>query len=307
MASDTYAATWNSENLFYTMTTPIFPGFVQPEIAAATNYDHVMICCTRLSPYSGTLVIGQGYSMDAGETWTPLWDLTGISGFDEFSAALTANEGGGSWHLAWTSGQESTVMYSRRPQDLSNYWLSTPYAVNDTCTAGDDEYVDIKGIASNWDTDVACISWSDNRDGDLDYDCFVDFGDHTGLMTDRTGIVDDDGGTVNLILNPGVANAGRYYAVLGSATGTSPGTLLPGGYAVLPINWDVFTDFVLGNANVSPLFLNFIGQIKVTGMGSAQLNCPPIPGFSGIDLYFAFALNNLFNYASNSVKVTILP
>ncbi|MHC4943164.1 MAG: hypothetical protein ACYTG7_09120 [Planctomycetota bacterium] len=92
MSSDNYAYSWNPMVPFYTHS-PLPHHPVDPEIAAATNNDNVMVCCTRFHNLDDD--IGQGYSQDAGETWSTCWVLTGCSDHDEYAAALTANEGGG--------------------------------------------------------------------------------------------------------------------------------------------------------------------------------------------------------------------
>ena len=61
-------------------------------------------------------------------------------------------------------------------------------------------------------------------------------------------------------------NPNRNYLVLSGVTGTVPGTLLPKGLATLPLNWDVFTDIVLGMVN-TPAFDAFMG--KLDGQGNA--------------------------------------
>ena len=88
-------------------------------------------------------------------------------------------------------------------------------------------------------------------------------------------------------------------------SGTIPGTPLPGG-TVLPLNWDAFSDVVLELVNTS-LFQNFMGQVNVNGMGLAKLNAPPVPGYGGMNMYFAFTLYNPFDYVSNAVAIPIVP
>ncbi len=167
VSSDDYGVTWNTPVDIYTLSSdPVHP--VDPEIAAAVDHDHVMLCCTR--PYFGNDSIGQTYSVDAGENWTLLYNLNGSTTDHEFGAALTANEGGGSWHLAFTS--ECHVFYSRRPQDLSQYWQAEPEVVDDVGRASNVDYR--KGIASIWDMDLCGIAWTDWRDDCTDLDTYFD-------------------------------------------------------------------------------------------------------------------------------------
>jgi hypothetical protein len=144
---------------------------VEPEIAAAIFDPHVMICCTIYSDYYSSDCVGQVYSKDSGETFGKLYTLEGSTASNEFAPCLTANEGGGSWHLAYTS--QNKVMYSRRPQDLSEYWQAQPDRVDDEGDASASHPV--KGIASHWDYDGAFIAWPDFRDGTPDYDVYMDY------------------------------------------------------------------------------------------------------------------------------------
>jgi parallel beta-helix repeat protein/predicted outer membrane repeat protein len=116
----------------------------------------------------------------------------------------------------------------------------------------------------------------------------------------------EGGGTVNFILNGGLNNAGRNYHVLGSITGTIPGILLPGGKATLPLNWDIFTNIIIPLINTT-VFKNFMGTLDGQGSGTAQLNLPPAPGAAGTTMYFAYALNNPWNFVSNPVGIEIVP
>jgi hypothetical protein len=117
----------------------------------------------------------------------------------------------------------------------------------------------------------------------------------------------EGGGTVNIDLNAGGENDGRNYLLVGGVTGTAPGFPLPGGQATLPINWDVFSDIVMGLLN-SPVFSNFLGGLDGEGMSAAQLNSPALPpGSAGLVLYFAYCLNNPFDFASNPIEITVVP
>lgn len=127
------------------------------------------------------------------------------------------------------------------------------------------------------------------------------------LTTDVTQISETTGGVANLTLNADPGNAYRNYIIAGSVSGTSPGILLPGGLAKLPLNWDIFTNIVIDLINTAP-FTNFMGTLDGNGAGTAVFDTlGPIPGASGITLYFAFALNSPWNFASNYVAIDIVP
>ena len=140
----------------------------------------------------------------------------------------------------------------------------------------------------------------------------VDMGFHQGtyleqaLFTDRDDLSESLGGSVNLTLKAGVQRAGRPYLVFGGVTGSWPGTTLPGGAALLPMNWDPVTNFIALYAN-TPLFKDFLGQLDGQGQGAARLNLAPFTGAVGYAFTFAFALGNPWDFASNPVSVEIVP
>ncbi|MBU0753861.1 MAG: hypothetical protein KJ645_01890 [Planctomycetes bacterium] len=110
------------------------------------------------------------------------------------------------------------------------------------------------------------------------------------------------GGTVNLFLDAGPAYAGRNYHVLGSLSGTTPGTMTPSGH-ILPLNWDFWTDFTLNYAN-SIYFPNFRSTLDAMGRSTAQINAPATgPTAIGVRMYYAFTLYNPFGYTSNAIAI----
>ncbi len=127
------------------------------------------------------------------------------------------------------------------------------------------------------------------------------------LSIDVDTISATTGGTVNYSLDAGPSNAARKYLLLGGVTGTSPGTPLPGGFATLPVNWDAFTNLVISFLNSSN-FMNFMGTLDPQGTGAATLNVagPLPPAAVGLVMYYAFALANPYDFASNAVEITIV-
>lgn len=116
------------------------------------------------------------------------------------------------------------------------------------------------------------------------------------------------GGIINFYLYAGKENANRWYMILGSITGTDPGTPLPGGQVTLPINWDAFTNIVIDLVN-TPFFENFLGQLDSEGSGTATFNTyGPLPAeFVGSTLNFAYALNKPYDFVSNPVAIEVVP
>jgi hypothetical protein len=127
------------------------------------------------------------------------------------------------------------------------------------------------------------------------------------LTVDTNEIHQGAGGTVSFTIDAGVDHANRNYLMLGSVTGTEPGTPLPGGYATLPLNWDPFTDLVLSLLN-TPVFSSFMGMLDGMGTGSAHILSPALPSSTiGVVMHFAYCLNNPFDAVSNPVEVDIVP
>lgn len=126
------------------------------------------------------------------------------------------------------------------------------------------------------------------------------------LVSDTQIIRQNPGGSVSFSLDAGMDHANRSYLLLGGATGTSPGTPLPGG-VILPVNWDAFTDLEMALLG-TPVFTGFMGKLDAAGCAQAVMDTlGPIPGAAGIRLHFAYALSPLPWYASNASEVRIVP
>jgi hypothetical protein len=117
--------------------------------------------------------------------------------------------------------------------------------------------------------------------------------------------ISETGGIIHFTLNGSIQNADRNYIILGSMNGTAPGYALPGGN-LLRLNWDEFTDYVIALIN-TPIFWNFLNTLDATGSATAQLNAPPLPGFAGVTMHYAYALNNPWDFLSNPVAIEIVP
>lgn len=140
-----------------------------------------------------------------------------------------------------------------------------------------------------------------------DFPGLIPLGLGTGLVCDKLSISATTGGSTQFSLEAGSDHKNRNYLLLGSLTGTSPGTALPGGYATLPLNWDAYTDLMMLFLNTS-LFTNFMGKLDANGNSTAVLNAPPLPPtLVGVIMYYAFTVNNPFDYASNPVSIYINP
>jgi probable HAF family extracellular repeat protein len=115
-----------------------------------------------------------------------------------------------------------------------------------------------------------------------------------------------EGGTVGFTLNAGAAFGERNYVMLGTLSGTEPGTELPGGTTTLPLNWDGFTSIVLALLN-TPNFSNFMGALDADGMSDAQAYSGPVdPGCIGVTMHYAYCLMGPFDFASNAVAIEVV-
>lgn len=178
--------------------------------------------------------------------------------------------------------------------------------------------VDSSGVQSNYHClsfpaisrdgcHVAFVTKADNLvPGDNNFKEDVFLHSRLSLMVD-TDILPEAGGTVNFTLDAGDDNAGRSYLLLGGVTGTVPGTLLPGGKAILPLNWDAFTNIVVTLTNTA-IFTDFMGSLDASGQGAAQMNTPALPaGSAGLKMYFAYGLTSPYDFASNPVAIEVVP
>jgi hypothetical protein len=127
------------------------------------------------------------------------------------------------------------------------------------------------------------------------------------LKCDSFSLSASGGGIVNFSLDAGSDNGNRNHLLLGSASGILPGHALPGGYAMLPLNWDDFTNLVMALLNTS-LFHDFLGKLDASGMSTAFIDTSPLPPTAvGVVMDYAFCLNSPFDYVSNPVEIAIVP
>jgi hypothetical protein len=109
------------------------------------------------------------------------------------------------------------------------------------------------------------------------------------FATDVPGFGAATGGTQTMTLSAGTANAGRAYIVLASASGTSPGVPLPGGFN-LPLVLDGFFIDSFNGANIFP-WGNTLGTLDGVGTANATFSLPPLPAFlAGLQIWHAYAV-----------------
>jgi FG-GAP repeat len=113
------------------------------------------------------------------------------------------------------------------------------------------------------------------------------------------------GGTQSLTLDAGSQHAGKIYLLLGSLSGTVPGTVVDG--VNVPLNYDALTQFTLSNPNTPPYF-NSLGVLDASGKANASIQIPGGAFSSGVVANHAFiVLNGPVVFASNAVPLVFGP
>ena len=129
------------------------------------------------------------------------------------------------------------------------------------------------------------------------------------LTTDRESVSASAGGTVEFEFENS-DEAGQDYLLIGTLSGTAPGSVLNPGGVSLPINYDGLTQGILQAVN-TPTFTNFLGQLDGDfGVGNMQLNVPPgITALVGRTMHFSCATfdNTVWRFASNAVGIRFTP
>jgi len=115
------------------------------------------------------------------------------------------------------------------------------------------------------------------------------------------------GGSQSLNLNAGPCNGGRFYLVLGSVTGTTPGLPLGGG-VILPLNADAYFNRTLAAPNLPPMGASF-GVLNGAGQASASFTLPPglTVNLVGVTVHHAYVLlTPALDFASDAVSVSLV-
>jgi len=134
---------------------------VDPEIEVAHAADTMFLAMVWRFADSTTDDIGYAYSHDLGATWSSVFNNLRDATTTQRAPALTANEGGGGFHLAYS--QSGAVYLSTRPRDLT-FFTAINELVNATGSVPSNTHPK-KGIASNWNTDEVGVAWADFRLG----------------------------------------------------------------------------------------------------------------------------------------------
>lgn len=135
--------------------------------------------------------------------------------------------------------------------------------------------------------------------------------EQVGISADTTSASMSLGGTQNLEIDAGVANAGRTYFLLGSLSGTEPGVQL--GSVELPLVFDSYFVFTINNAN-QRYYTNSFGVLDGNGRASAAITFPAASpaSFVGQTLYHAYVVydppvTGTADLASSAVPLNLVP
>jgi hypothetical protein len=106
-----------------------------------------------------------------------------------------------------------------------------------------------------------------------------------------------------LRLNAGARNAGRRYILLGSISGTSPGTVFENG-ATLPLNSDAYFSFTRSQPN-SPILSNSFGVLDENGRATAIFT--PDARFANKTVSHAFLVLGPSKFVSEAETCVVFP
>lgn len=154
-----------------------------------------------------------------------------------------------------------------------------------------------------------------NNAGDFAFRTSIDNGvvaavvrGHAGRLQGTPASIDSTaGGTHSFTVAAGAAGANNLYAIIGTQSGTRPGTVLPTfGPMEIPLVFDAYTTLTVNFFN-TPLYTNSLWFTDGNGDSTASFNLPPATGLTGL-LHHAVVgldLNLMETFVSGPVSVRI--
>jgi hypothetical protein len=135
------------------------------------------------------------------------------------------------------------------------------------------------------------------------------FGAQGSLLGTPAQVSVGSGGSQALNIDFGAGLGGKFYLVLGSASGFNLGFTLKG--HTIPLNFDAYTQLTLSGPN-SFLLANSYGVLDVAGKAQAQFNLPPgaPPSIVGLVLHHAAIAaqgGSTILGVTNAAPVTLAP
>jgi len=267
--------------------------------------DHILVAFefNTTTPYTGK-GIKYWISYNGGGSWAYGFVASPAANSEYFhSPDATGRKNGG---IAVVYQEEAGSMdpcwFRHRPYATASWTTPVTYNENDVYTGSDMSVEWVPSGGANYGS-----LWFVYNTSPFAYYDRSDWTAVTSLVASPASISAKAGGTVKFKLDAGPKYGGKKYILLGSVTGTSPGTKLPGG-GTLPLNWDFFTNLTVVLAN-SPIFQNTLGKLDKNGQASAAMVTKSLPPTAvGLTLYFAFPARAKPKwFASNAVKILIIP
>lgn len=118
----------------------------------------------------------------------------------------------------------------------------------------------------------------------------------------RSTVSPSAGESVNYSISAGPGSAGRAYKMVGSWSGTTPGTPLFGSFT-LPLNRDRYLEYSTNFPN-SPILQNSQGVLDANGR--AVVTFTPTAPFEGLTVHHAFYLVGPTNFVSEAEPVLVV-
>lgn len=230
--------------------------------------------------------------------FSPKYQLDGNDAIVSFYAYFYHTSQGAQFPMRIQLGTSDITWYLVDELQHNPNWVHCSYRVSDHMTPPD--------------TLQLRITVKDKPDDDIVEALIDDFSvmvlnDDPSLWASQYAISAASGAIVDFSLDAGATYANRPYLLLGSLSGTLEGYALPGG-TTLPLNWDAFTDFMLGLLD-SPVCTDFFSTLDSAGNANATLNT-----FGGLDpvlvgetAYFAYTLGQPFDFVSNPIEIDLDP
>ncbi|MFN3241068.1 MAG: choice-of-anchor tandem repeat NxxGxxAF-containing protein [Planctomycetota bacterium] len=135
--------------------------------------------------------------------------------------------------------------------------------------------------AGNWSSSAGSPNWFNNG-GDFVFYQAIDGGAGAAIVKGHSGsliatpsfVPIGAGGTHTFRIDAGAANANMLYAVLGSTSGSYPGTVLPAfGPLTIPLNFDAYTSATITLFNTTA-YGNTLGFTDGSGRATATFQLP---------------------------------
>lgn len=212
--------------------------------------------------------------------------------------------------------------YCTQYNNIEGYWNNPEFRGDGLNLDQDPGFVQAPGALADYRLHYTspCVNRGSNDAGqtlDLDGQArpnmgLVDLGAYefsgTHTLAADAFTMPETGGSVQFFLDARPENGNRKYLLAGGISGTIPGYPLPGGQAILPVNFDLFTTYVLFPLINTAVFQNFLGFLQADGTMQATLFSGPLPpGYAGLKMYFAYCLGKPWKLASNPIEVEIIP